>query len=151
MNSVAEREDTIVQEITIKGAAERIFAALLDPAELMEWWRATGKFEVTHVETDLRVGGKWLMRVKGNCGPTGYSTVTGVYQEIDPPHALVFTWSRPEENEPESTVRWDLKEENGVTRVRVTHSGLTSEAWRTRNSGWPIVVGLLRDYVERNS
>ena len=40
MNSVAEREDTIVQEIRIKGAAERIFAALLDPAELMEWWRA---------------------------------------------------------------------------------------------------------------
>ena len=71
MNSVAEREDTIVQEITIKGAAERIFAALLDPAELMEWWRATGKFEVTHMETDLRVGGKWMMRVKGNCGPNG--------------------------------------------------------------------------------
>jgi uncharacterized protein YndB with AHSA1/START domain len=91
------------------------------------------------------------MRVKGNCGPTGYSTVTGVYQEIDPPHALVFTWSRPEENEPESTVRWDLKEEDGVTTVRVTHSGLISEEWRTRNSGWPIVVGLLRDYVERNS
>ena len=151
MNSVAEREDTIVQEVSIKGAAERIFAALIDPAELMEWWRAGEKFQITHAENDLRVGGKWSMTVEGHCGPDGRSTVTGVYQEIDPPHTLVFTWSRPEENEPVSTVRWDLKEENGVTTVRVTHSGLVSEEWRARNSGWPIVVGLLRDYVEGNS
>ena len=151
MNSVAEREDTIVQEVSIKGAAERIFAALIDPAELMEWWRAGEKFQITHAENDLRVGGKWSMTVEGHCGPDGRSTVTGVYQEIDPPHTLVFTWSRPEENEPESTVRWDLKEKDGVTTVRVTHSGLVSEERRTRNSGWPIVVGLLRDYVEGNS
>jgi len=150
MNSVAEREDTIVQEVSIKGAAERIFAALIDPAELMEWWRGD-KFQTTHAETDLRVGGKWSMTVEGPCGPNGRSTVTGVYKEIDPPHTLVFTWSRPEENEPVSTVRWDLKEEDGVTTVRVTHSGLVSEEWRARNSGWPIVVGLLRDYVEGNN
>jgi len=35
---------TIVQEITIKGPAERIFEALTNPDERMKWWGAEGKF-----------------------------------------------------------------------------------------------------------
>jgi uncharacterized protein YndB with AHSA1/START domain len=55
--------DTIVQEITIKGTAERIFEALTNPDERMKWWWGSeGRFQITHVESDLRPGGKWMMR-----------------------------------------------------------------------------------------
>lgn len=37
--------DTIVQEITIKGSAERIFEALTNPHERMKWWGAQGRFQ----------------------------------------------------------------------------------------------------------
>ena len=53
---------TIVQEITIKGPAERIFEALTNPDERMKWWGAEGKFQTTQMESDLRPGGKWVMR-----------------------------------------------------------------------------------------
>jgi uncharacterized protein YndB with AHSA1/START domain len=53
-------DDAIVQELTIVGSAERIFDALTNPQELLKWWKAEGKFRVTHVESDLRVGGSWL-------------------------------------------------------------------------------------------
>jgi uncharacterized protein YndB with AHSA1/START domain len=50
--------DAIIQEITIKAPAERIFEALIDPHERMKWWGAEGRFRVTHMESDLRPGGK---------------------------------------------------------------------------------------------
>ena len=137
----------MVQEITIKGAAERIFAALLDPAELMEWWRATGKFEVTHVETDLRVGGKWLMRVKGNCGPTGYSTVTGVYQEVVTFHTVrTFTRTRHRRiNGVDGALGSEKRKrrDQGSREHRADKRSVAHAQQRLANRGW-IAAGLRR-------
>jgi uncharacterized protein YndB with AHSA1/START domain len=69
MNPATVCDDTIVQEVTINAPAERIFAALTNPDELLKWWAAEGKFRLVHAECDLRPGGKWVMRVAGGCGP----------------------------------------------------------------------------------
>jgi len=147
MNSVAVSNDTIIQEVTIKGSAERIFAAITSPGELYQWWNVSGKFQVQEVECDVRLGGKWIMRVEGNCeGGNTENVVSGEYRLIERPHVLVYTWLR--EDKIETEVRWDLEEKNGFTKVRVTHSGLNTEALRARNNGWSMVVGLLQAYVE---
>jgi uncharacterized protein YndB with AHSA1/START domain len=46
-------------------------------------------------------------------------------------------------------VRWELDEKDGVTTVRLTHSGLMTEAARQSHRGWPQIVARLRDYAER--
>jgi uncharacterized protein YndB with AHSA1/START domain len=142
MNSTATRDDTIVQEIAIKGSAERIFDALTSPEELVKWWGIAGKFQLTGVESDLRPGGKWRFLVAAS----GTNVVSGEYRQIERPHLLVYTWVR--EDGVETVVRWELEEKAGMTNVRVTHSGLTSESLRARNDGWPLIVGLLQSYVE---
>jgi uncharacterized protein YndB with AHSA1/START domain len=150
MSPITVQDDKIVQEVTIKAPAERIFAALTKPDELLKWWASEGKFQVVHAECDLQPGGKWLMRVAGSCreeAPT--STVYGEYRAIEPPSLLTYTWLRENEEYPETLVRWDLNEKDGYTTVRVTHSGLISEGLRTRNSGWPLVVELLKAYMDR--
>ena len=48
----------------------------------------------------------------------------------------------------ESVVRIELEEKNGVTTVRLTHSGLTSETSRISHRGWPQILTWLRAYVE---
>jgi uncharacterized protein YndB with AHSA1/START domain len=145
MNTANVAGDAIIQRIAIKAPAERIFKALTDPRELLKWWAAEGKFHATHVESDLRSGGKWMMRVKGSGGTE--ITVAGEYLTIEAPRLLIYTWIR-EEDSVETHVRWDLEEREGVTHVCVTHSGLTSESLRVRNSGWPLIVGLLQTYVQ---
>jgi len=61
----------------------------------------------------------------------------------------VFTWLPDwEGNAAESLVRFDLEEKNGVTRVRLTHSGLTTESSRAHHQGWPQVLGWLQAYME---
>ena len=143
----ASISDTIVQEITIRGSAERIFEALTDPAQRMKWWGAEGRFQVKQMESDLRAGGKWMM---GGIGVGGRPfTVQGVYREVAPPRRLVFTWLPDWQGDStESLVRFDIEEKSGITTVRLTHTGLTSEISRQSHKGWPQILGWLQAYVE---
>jgi len=146
MNPVAAN-DTIMQEITIDGTAERMFQALTNPEERLKWWGGPGaRFKLTDFESDLRSGGKWIMHAESS---GRLVTIRGEYREIIRPRLLVFTWL-PDwyENATESLVRWDLDEQNGVTTVRLTHSGLITEASRESHRGWPQIVGWLKAYVE---
>jgi uncharacterized protein YndB with AHSA1/START domain len=140
--------DPIVEEIAINASAERIFEALISPEERVQWWGVEGSFQTTHVESDLRPGGRWSMRgLRLNGQPF---TITGEYREIARPHRLVFTWL-PDWHQSAATslVRIDLEENDGMTTVRLTHSGLTAEALRTGHRGWPQILAWLRAYVER--
>lgn len=140
-----ERE-TIVQEITIKAPARRVFEALTDPQQRKAWWGSPGRFETERFESDLRPGGQWSMSGRGMDKPF---TVKGEYRVVEPPRALAFTWLPSwQPNPSESLVRFDLTEKDGVTTVRITHSGLSAEGLQT-HKGWPQILGWLRAYVER--
>lgn len=149
MSPITVKEHTIVQEVTIKAPAARIFNALTRPEELLKWWTAEGKFRLVHAECDVRPGGKWVMRVLGaQCSVGQEAVVSGEYRAVEAPTTLEFTWNREGEDYPESLVRWDLEEKDGYTTVRVTHSGLISEKMRERNNGWIIVAELLKGYCD---
>jgi uncharacterized protein YndB with AHSA1/START domain len=146
----AEASDTIIREITIDAPAERIFEALTNPEQRLKWWGAEGLYRGTHMESDLRPGGKWITRGVGRDGKR--FTVQGTYREIERPRLLVFTWLPDWDAEPlESLVRFDLVERGGVTTVRLTHSGLTTESSRAHHQGWPQVLAWLQAYVEERA
>ena len=139
--------DTIVQEIVIKAPAERIFEALTDPAQRIKWWGAEGRFQTTHMESDLHPGGKWMMRGNGVGGRP--FTVMGEYRQIEPPRLLIFTWLPDWQGDAvETLVRFELTENSGLTTVRLTHSGLTTESSRLSHKGWPQILTWLQAYSE---
>jgi uncharacterized protein YndB with AHSA1/START domain len=139
--------DTIVQEITIRAPANRIFEALINPRQRQEWWGSPGRFQTTAVESDPRVGGKWSMSGTGIGGRP--FLVKGEYRTIEPPRVLAFTWLPDwHQNAIETLVRFDLTEKDGVTTVRLTHSGLTREGLEA-HKGWLQILGWLQAYVER--
>ena len=145
MNTVSAVEP-IVEEIAIKAPASCVFEALTIPDQRTKWWGAEGRFQATHMESDLRPGGKWLMRGTGMGGRP--FTVAGEYRAVEPPRVLAFTWLPDWQGDhTESLVRFELEERDGVTTVRLTHSGLTPEAARA-HKGWPQVLGWLRAHVE---
>lgn len=143
----ASVSDTIVQEITIKAPAVRIFEALTNPGERMKWWGAEGRFQITKMESDLRPGGKWEMSGNGMGGRP--FTVRGEYRAVERPRLLLFTWLPSWQGDAtESLVRFDLEEKDGRTTVRLTHSGLSSEASRNSHRGWPQILEWLQGFVE---
>jgi uncharacterized protein YndB with AHSA1/START domain len=75
--------------------------------------------------------------------------VVGAYRRIERPRLLVFTWLPDWQGDAtESLVRFDLEEKDGVTTVRLTHSGLASERARESHKGWSQILSWLRTYVE---
>ena len=75
--------------------------------------------------------------------------MSGEYREIDPPRVLVFAWLPSwQEDAIESIVRFDLEEKNGITTVRLTHSGLRTDSSRASHKGWPQILCWLQAYVE---
>ena len=50
--------DAIVSEIDIAAPPERVFRALTDAAQQMQWWN-NDVCKVSVFEMDARVGGKW--------------------------------------------------------------------------------------------
>lgn len=143
--SPAHASDSIVKEITINAAAERVFDAITDPRQRVKWWGVPGKFQVTHMESDLRPGGQWLMSGSGEEGKP--FTLRGEYRVVERPRLLEFTW-RTGLPEPETVVRFELDEIDGATTVRLTHSGFATDESRQRYQGWPWLLALLQKFVE---
>lgn len=137
---------TITEEITIHAPATRVFDALADAAQRRQWWGGE-RFKLTAMDNDLRVGGRWSMRFEAYGRASG---MQGTYRVIDRPNALEFTW-KPDwyANASESVVRFELHEENGVTRVQLTHAGLETEADRANHRGWGDILAWLRGHAEK--
>jgi uncharacterized protein YndB with AHSA1/START domain len=148
MNSPTARADTIVQHITIRASAARVFDAFTKPEERVQWWSVPGRFHTTHVDSDLRPGGKWVMR--GTREDGGPFTIAGEYRTVQRPTLVEFTWLPDwQPDATETLVRVEFVETDGVTSVTLTHSGLTTERSRQSHRGWPDILGLLRAFVER--
>jgi uncharacterized protein YndB with AHSA1/START domain len=147
MNTATPATDTIVESITIDAPVERVFDAFIEPAARMQWWSVPGRFHVTHADSDLRPGGGWSMR--GTRADGQPFLVRGEYREVFRPTLLVFTWLPDWQGDTtESLVRIELTERDGVTDLRLTHSGLVTEPSRTSHRGWPQILGLLKAHVE---
>lgn len=144
--STPTSSDVIVQEITIDAGAEPVFDALVDPAQRMKWWGREGRFQTTNAQSDLRVGGHWMMSGTGMGRPF---KVEGIYRIVERPRVVAFTWNPSwDEHATETLVRFDLSEQNGITTVRLTHSGFATRASRDAHQGWPQILAWLKAYAE---
>jgi uncharacterized protein YndB with AHSA1/START domain len=145
--SGANATDAIIKEIVIKATAERIFEALVDPRQRVEWWGAAGRFQATQMESDLRPGGDWLIR--GTSADGRQFTVRGEYRSIERPRLLEFTWLPDwQEDATQTLVRFELEEKDGSTTVRLIHSGHKTEGSRESHRGWPQLLAGLQAYLE---
>jgi uncharacterized protein YndB with AHSA1/START domain len=151
-------QDAIVAEIEVAAPPERVFAALIDPQQLMQWWGGEGHCKKRLWQIDARVGGQWRSESydpTGKVAMNGISdfTVSGEILEYDPPHLLAYTWVANWHSQPSRTtlVRWRLTPVGQGTRVEVTHSGLADEpvARKDYSGGWGGVVGNLKKFVEK--
>jgi len=138
--------DAVVGEILIAAPAERVFQALTDPQQLLQWWGQKGMFRATNWTVDLRVGGKWCGEAEMR-GSTFW--MRGEYLEIDPPRLLVYTWLSSLPGETPSTVRFDLESEPAGTRVKLRHSGLAANQAALVNyqNMWPAMLAWIAGFV----
>lgn len=124
----------------------RVFQAWTQPAVLQQWFHPAAQIRTPIVETDLRVGGHYRITMQNAEQQT--FTVRGVYQVIDPPARLAFTWRwEGEASEPETLVMIELIERSAnETEIVLTHRGFAKESERASHEvGWQ---GTLQQLLE---
>ncbi len=120
---------------TFPASQARVFSAWTTPALLMKWW---GPKDVVCplAEVDLRVGGAYCI---GNRLPDGKEIwIRGVFETVDAPARLVYTWST-DESRPDLervTVEFVAVDDN-TTEVVLFHERLADERIKEQHaSGW---------------
>lgn len=147
--SLTPDHDAVLAEIHIAAPPDRVFQAITDPRQLLNWWGQSDKYRHTSWSGDIRPGGSWRSEGVGADGQTYH--VTGEYLEVDPPHLLVYTWVASFTSHPKSFVRWELKPSAGGTLVNVRHSGFAGapEEAKKYSGGWPTVLSWMQVFIER--
>lgn len=144
---VTADKDSLVSEIEIEAPPERVFQALIDPAQVLQWWGQAGMYRCTEFTADARAGGKW--RSAGRGMDSGNFDVVGEYLEFDPPRLLVYTWVASWTGDAKTTVRWELHPSAKGTLLRICHSGLAQRPDLAQSyRGWAMILGWIRAYLE---
>ncbi|MDZ4097771.1 MAG: SRPBCC domain-containing protein [Methylophilaceae bacterium] len=146
MNATATVPTVIVKR-KINAPAQVIFDAWLDPDSLSEWMRpcsiSTAK---STVKVDAREGGAFEIVMHVPSGPVSH---TGVYQLIDPPRRLVYTWNSIHAGHNDSLVTVELIADGDATEVVITHERLPEAAQAGHFGGWTEILESLVNHLNK--
>lgn len=152
--------DTAVFRIFIKAPIDKVWAYIVDPA-----FNGTYAYGAPS-SYDLVPGGKFETPSTPGMLEFGAPAVMcdGEVVEVDAPHRLVQKWAAyftPETiAEGARTVTWELEEEDGLTKVTVTHDVTNAPTMRLfvtgsgdggaggDGGGWPWILSDLKSVLE---
>jgi uncharacterized protein YndB with AHSA1/START domain len=128
---------------------ERVFQAWTEATHLQRWFFPTLDQEaVAHAEVDLRIGGRYQVRM---CAPGGavMASVGGTYHDVHPPTRLVFSWrwEAPEPEAAETLVTVELHEVEDGTEIIITHERCPQDT-EAHTIGWICCLDRLVRLVE---
>jgi uncharacterized protein YndB with AHSA1/START domain len=140
---------TLVVRRRINATRERLFAAWTQPELLVRWWGPQGVTCPT-AEIDLRVGGTYRL---ANQFPDGTVVwIAGVFEVIEPPSRLTYTWKLESQTGPPERVTVCFETRGATTEVVVTHERIPDDAVRTSHKrGWFGCLDSLVKFAEQPS
>ena len=135
----------LVVRRTIDAPAERLFQAFTEPEQLLQWW-GPAPARCSHVELDLRVGGRYRI---GNAFPDGSVVwIVGEFERISPPHELVYSWRLEGVGRDVERVTVRLEDKGRATEVVVLHERISSAKARDGHAqGWEACLDGLARYT----
>jgi uncharacterized protein YndB with AHSA1/START domain len=149
-SKVSPDQDSIHVEVHIAAPPERVFQAVTDPRQLMQWWGQRGLYHHLDWKGDIRPGGQWRSDWVSDINGAPYH-VSGEYVEVDPPRLVSYTWVASWSGPLKTLVRWELEPVDGGTLVHVRHSGFAGAAEAAQNhyQGWQRVIAWMQAFVEK--
>lgn len=135
MTTNTSTDTKLILTRTINASPAEVFRAWTDPTLLSQWSCPEGT-EMDGVTVDLKVGGSFKIRMKGE---NQHYTAFGTYREIQPPKRLVYTWDWEEADNAmgDTLITVEFEAEGEGTRVVMTHDLLpTAELAAAHDEGW---------------
>lgn len=126
----------IVREF--KTSAERLFQALTQQAEILNWW-GHDSMTIPAYNLDFSQTGPWFSEMIGSDG-TRFK-LSGQVTHVNPPKSVGFTWAWHDDQDqrgPESHVTFTVEDsDTGTVRLTVDHRDLADAEIAARHeAGW---------------
>lgn len=129
-------------------SAERVFDAWLNPDSVCQWLFATPTGQMTRVDIDPRVGGKFAIVERRDGEDVEH---VGEYLEIKRPSRLVFSFAVPKYSSQFTRVSIDIAASPAGCNLTLTHEGVLAE-WASRTQeGWNVILDGLAGTLEDSS
>jgi uncharacterized protein YndB with AHSA1/START domain len=157
-NEVRKPDDaTLIIKRMLNAPRELVFAAWTTPEHIRQWMRPEPGMVTTLAIMDLRVGGRFRIQMRNPEGE--YFTAVGMFQEVQAPERLVYTWDWEKDGGGEEfgevegktslmTVEF-LKRGEG-TELVLTHSRFgTVESRDNHARGWGKITDSFASFVEK--
>lgn len=123
----------------------RVFRAWTDPGELLRWWGPVG-VDCVGAEVDLRVGGHY--RISNKLPNGSILNIRGVFEVIEQPSMLVYTWNTSVDDLAEERVEVRFRAQGSGTMVSIVHERIpTKELRDSHEHGWNGCLIGLRKFV----
>jgi uncharacterized protein YndB with AHSA1/START domain len=131
----------------INATPAKLFAAWTQPELLVRWWGPQG-VACPIAEIDLRVGGSYRI---ANEFPDGKIVwIGGVFEVVEPPHRLAYTWKLESQNGSPERVTVCFEAHGSQTEVIVTHERIPSESAKiSHEHGWAGCLDGLVKFIEQ--
>lgn len=131
---------------TFDADPEFAFAAITHPDLIKKWFGPHG-YTCPVVEVDLRVGGNYHIEMKTPEGEL--IKLNGVYNVVNPPNALEYTWQWDEPDAKQTMVKVKLSTSGGGTEVFVEQGEFASaESKEGHEQGWFASFDRLRKLLQ---
>lgn len=112
---------------------EKTFDAWLDPAIATKFLFATPDGEMQKVEIDAREGGKFTVIERRNGEDIEH---TGIYEKLQRPDRIVFTFKVPKYSSEETRVTLDITPDGNGSQITLLHEGVPPENAEKTENGW---------------
>ena len=140
--TLTDTDLTLTVTRTIAAPPERVFDAWLDPAMLMRFMQPGPGMTTPSAATDPHIGGRFDLIMKNGDDEMPHG---GVYQEIDRPNRLVFSWESPFSVQG-STVTLEFRAAGAGTHVTLTHVRFPDKESRDNHeNGWTAILTRLAE------
>jgi len=130
----------------IPAPREVVYEAWIDPQGIREWM-CPGDVTSTEAVLDVRVGGSYRIVMKGKDQDHVH---TGVYQIVEPPSKLVFTWTQ-EGNEVSTLVTVEFITVGDECELVLTHERFSKpDVAKRYENGWSAIGDKFATYLTRH-
>ncbi len=149
MSGVSQREsagDPLSLDVRayVPATPAEVFWAWTTPCELKKWW-GPENVRCVAAEIDLRVGGKY--RIANELPDKSILWISGVFERIERPKLLVYTWSTGQARTATEKVTVKFRRSGIGTEVSVRHERIRTRALCDQHrQGWR---GCLSGLAER--
>ncbi len=135
-------------KVTIKAnvnaSAEQVWKLWNDPAHIVNWNTASEDWHSPRAENDVKVGGKFNIRMEAKDGSFGFD-FSGVYDKVEKHQLIEYTM------DDDRKVSVIFEEKNGQTYITETFEAESQNPVEMQQSGWQAILDSFKKYADKPS